>query len=889
MIVDEDDYLAHYGVLRRSGRYPWGSSSSENVRNRTFLEVVDGLKLEGYSEVQIAESFDIKTTQLRAAKTIAKNQQKQVQINMAQRLADKGNSNSAIGRRMGLNESSIRALLAPGAADKVAVLTSISDMLKDEVSEKKYLDVGKGVENHLGVSKEKLLAAVAILKEQDYEVHYLTVPQIGTGNETSIKVLVAPGTTYTETSQNRDKLGQIAKFSTDHGRNFYGMQDPLTVNPKRVDVRYGPDGGAQADGVIYIRRGVEELSLGGASYAQVRIKVGDGHYLKGMAMYKDDLPVGTDLLFNTNKTDTGNKLDAMKPLKADKDNPFGAVVRQLGVDNVDGSKKVTSAMNIVNEEGDWNEWSKSLSTQMLSKQKPRLAKEQLAMTYERAADEYASIMALTNPTVRKKLLQEFSDGAEASAVHMKAAALPRQRTQVILPIESLSEREIYAPNFRQGERVVLIRYPHGGTFEIPELTVNNNNRKAKGLLGNAKDAVGINSKVAERMSGADFDGDTVLVIPNGTGTSPGKVKHSPALDQLKGFDPHREYPSYPGMKAITPKEMQSQMGKVSNLITDMTIGLASHTEIARAVRHSMVVIDAEKHNLDYKTSAQHNGIKALKEKYQGGPNAGASTLISRATSELRVDRIKPRPAAEGGPIDRATGKKVFVKTGESYVDKRGKTVTLKTTTTRLLNATDAASLSSGTPIENEYVAHSNKMRALGDKARKDYIEAPNAVYSRSANKAYVSEVKTLDAKLNLALMNAPRERQAQVMANAIVKVKREANPDMEDTQKKRIEAQALFEMRNRTGAKPQRIEITSVEWNAIQAGAITNTNLKAILDNADMDSVRALATPRTEKLMTSAKTARAQSMLNSGYTRAEVADHLGISITTLDTTTEGGE
>lgn len=888
MIIDEDEHLAHYGILRRSGRYPWGSSSSENVRNRSFLETVDGLKKQGYTEVQISESFGIKTTQLRAAKTIAKNQQKQSQINMARRLSDKGNSNSAIARRMDLNESSVRALLSSGAAEKASILTSTSNMLKSEVSDKKYLDVGKGVENHLGISKEKLAAAVAILKEDGYEVHYLKVKQLGTGNETSIKVLVAPGTPYTETSQNRDKLGQIAKFSDDHGRNFYGTQEPISINPNRVDVTYGPDGGAQADGVIYVRRGVDDVSLGGSRYAQVRVKVGDSHYLKGMAMYKDDLPDGVDLVFNTNKSNTGNKLKAMKPLSDDPDNPFGAVIRQIGPESPDGTKTVTSSMNIVNEEGNWNEWSKTLSSQMLSKQSPRLAREQLGMAYERSLQEYEEIVKLTNPTVRKKLLQEFSDGAESSAVHMKAAALPRQRTQVILPINSLSETEIYAPNFRTGERVALVRYPHGGTFEIPELTVNNNNRASKKLLGGALDAVGINSKVAERMSGADFDGDTVLVIPNGKGTQKGKVRTTPALDQLKGFDPQREYPTYDGMPKITPKEMQSQMGKVSNLITDMTIRGAPQSEIARAVRHSMVVIDAEKHNLDYKTSAQDNGIKVLKEKYQGGANAGATTIISLAKSEIRVPQRKPRPAAEGGPIDKETGKRVFVETGESYVNKKGQTVFTKTISKNLQETDNAATLSSGTPIENEYVNHSNKMKALADKSRLGYINAPNAVYNASANKTYSDDVKSLDAKLSQALMNAPLERQAQVMANAVVKAKRDSNPDMETTQRKRIEAQALFEMRARTGAKPQRVEISDSEWSAIQAGAITNTNLKAILDNANMDRVRELATPRTTVLMTSSKTARAQSMLSSGYTRAEVADQLGVSITTLDTVT-GGE
>jgi hypothetical protein len=137
------------------------------------------------------------------------------------------------------------------------------------------------------------------------------------------------------------------------------------------------------DGVIFVRPGVKDLSMGAAPYAQVRIAVDGTHYLKGMAVYKDDLPPGVDLQFNTNKSDTGNKLDAMKEVKRNKDdgsvdmdNPFGASIsHQIGDrDHTGKITKLTSVMNIVNEEGKWSEWSRNLSSQMLSKQRPALAK-----------------------------------------------------------------------------------------------------------------------------------------------------------------------------------------------------------------------------------------------------------------------------------------------------------------------------------------------------------------------------------------------------------------------------------------------------------------------------------------------------------------------------------
>lgn len=878
----EDVYLAHYGILRKSGRYPYGSGGPEHASNKSFLDYEAQLRKQGLSEAKIAEGMGINTSQLRAAKSIARNAQRQEQIAMAQRLKDKGMSNVAIGARMKIGESSVRALLEPGVKDKADVLSATTNMLRDQVAKKKYIDIGTGVENSLAVSQTKLSTAVAALQEEGYKVHYLKVRQLGTGKQTTLKVLSGPDVPYKEVSNNREKIQQIQSFSEDGGRSYVAMQTPLSVSSKRVAVRYAEEGGATADGVVYVRPGVPDISLGGARYAQVRIAVDGSHYIKGMAMYKDDLPAGVDLMFNTNKSATGNKLDALKPLKDDPDSPFGAIVRQM-VDPKTG--KVKSAMNIVNEEGDWDKWSKNLSTQLLSKQSPALAREQLSVTYEKRKAEFDEIQRLTNPAVKKKLLESFADGTDSASVHLKAAALPRQRSSVILPINSLSEREVYAPNFRNGEKVALVRYPHGGIFEIPELTVNNNHPEAKKALGQAKDAIGISSKVAERLSGADFDGDTVLVIPNNNK----KIKTAAPLDGLKGFDPQRAYPAYEGMKVMSSRTKGFEMGLVSNLITDMTIRGAPAEDLARAVRHSMVVIDAEKHKLNYRQSAIDNGISQLKAKYQGGALAGASTLVSRATSTVRLPDQKARAAKEGGGIDTATGKKVFTRTGETYVDPRsGKTV-LKTFETQKLAATDNAhTLSSGTPIEKIYADHSNSLKTLANQARRAMVNTKSTPYSPAAKVAYSKEVASLNAKLDVAKRNAPLERQAQLLANAKVEAKKNANPDLEKSEIKKLQSQALTEARIRTGAGKQRIDITPSEWAAIQAGAISNNKLEQILNNADLDRVKELATPRTPTLMTSAKTQRAQSMLASGYTQAEIADALGVSLSTLKTTIEGG-
>jgi hypothetical protein len=901
--IQEDDYLAHYGILRKSGRYPWGSGDTQKARNESFMSMVDSLRKEGLNDTDIARGLGITTTQLRDARSVIRNERKQDEIHMARKLKAKGLSNGAIAAEMRergypvSGESQVRNLLADSQARKAKVLDTVTDTLRKAVDEKGYIDVGSGTEYQLGITSNKLRTSLHKLKEEGYVVHPIKVEQLGTGNQTNMRVLVKPGTPWVEVQRNRHNIRQLTDYSDDGGVSSLGILPPLSVSSSRVGVRYADKGGAEADGVIYVRPGVNDVSMGKSRYAQVRIMVDGTHYLKGMALYKDDLPSGVDLLFNTNKKDTGNKLDAMKPISDDPDNPFGATVRQIGERITDPSTgkvkitKLTSAMNLVNEEGQWDTWSRSLSSQMLSKQRPALAKEQLDKTYADKKGELDRILQLNNPSVRRKLLEAYADSVDSSAVHLKAAALPRQKTQVILPINDMKPTEVYAPNFKDGERVVLIRFPHGGTFEIPELTVNNRNASAKKQLGDSRDAIGIHSKVAERLSGADFDGDNVLVIPNNLG----KVKTSSPLEGLRGFDPKESYPPYEGMKRMTPHEKGMQMGLVSNLITDMTIGQASSDEIARAVRHSMVVIDAEKHNLDFRRSSQDNGIPALMQKYQGRSGGGASTLISRATSPKKVLDRKPRSAAKGGPIDPKTGKKVYEYTNKtkSWTDEDGRQHVreAKIDSTKLAEADDAHTLSSGTVIESVYANHSNRLKTLANQARKELVRVKARPYVPSAKVAHAEAVATLDSKLTRALKNAPRERQAQVFANATVRLKIQQNPHLKLREYKpelrRVKSQALAAARLRTDAVKDRFEITDAEWKAIQAGAITAHKLDQILTHADLDKIKELATPKDKPAMTPSQTSRARSLHGRGYTWAEIADALGVSVSTAKAAVDG--
>ena len=873
-MMEHADELMHFGIIRQSGRYPWGSGKNPHQRSRDFMGMYDDLKKQGLSETEIAKGLGMNTRELRENKKIAKAQIQKAMEAQAVKLKDKGMSNVAIGEQMGLNESSVRALLNPIMKERRSQLENTADRLREQLANGQFLDVSEGTEQYLGVSRGTLKAAYRLLEDEGYKVQYLNIRQMTTGKDTKTLVLT-PDIPYSDFLKQTDKIGIPDFHSPDGGKTWEDPTPPKSVNSKRLQIRYNEEGGADMDGVIELRPGAKDLSLGNNRYAQVRIAVDGSHYIKGMAVYNDDLPAGVDIRFNTNKTkkDAPGKLDALKPMSDDPANPWGAVIKAGGQ---------RGAINIVNEEGDWLQWSKNLSSQMLSKQSPALAKKQLDLTYDIKKAEFDEINSLTNAVVKKHLLTKFADGADSSAVYLKAKGLPGTQNHVILPFPKMKETEVYAPQYKNGEKVVLIRHPHGGKFEIPELTVNNRIPLARKLLGAAVDAIGINPKVAEQLSGADFDGDTVLVIPNRDRKN--GVSSQKPLQELKGFDPKVQYKGTASTAKM--KNTQTEMGIISNLITDMSIQGASNSEIARAVKHSMVVIDAEKHGLNYKQSYVDNGIAELKKNYQNSARGGASTLISSAKSKSEIPQRELRKPKDGGPIDPRTGKKVYVNTGASYVDKSGKTIE-KTQKVRKMELTDDAfSLVSnkgiGTPIEKVYATHANKLKAMANESRKIEYATKNPPRNAAAAKTYAPQVKSLTHKLNQALKNAPLERQAQLLAGAMVKQKRLANPNMQKDEIKKSEQKALAIARARTGAGKDRVVVTDREWEAIQAGAISSHRLSSILRNADLDQIKALATPRTNTVMSDAKLARAQSMLNAGYTQAEIADALGLPKSTVN-------
>jgi DNA-binding CsgD family transcriptional regulator len=922
-------------------------------------------------DTAIAKSMGLSSTQFRAEIGIATDTRRMYQVSQAKALKEKGLGATAIGREMGVSESTVRSLLDPKAESRMNAAQGAADFIKKRIDEVGMVDVGKGVERELNISSEKLEQALYLLEKEGYPHYSGRIDQVtNAGQMTTLKVVCPPGYQHKDIYR-VDEINSLKQYiSRDGGATFEKkFHYPTSIDSKRVKVlladEIGPDGepGVAKDGLIQLRRGVPDLSLGESRYSQVRILVDGDKYLKGMAVYSDNMPDGVDVVFNSNKKTVDA---AYKKIKDDPENPFGSLIKdadqggQYWYDPKTGQRVSAStpgaklgAINKRADEGDWTEWKDAVPSQFLSKQSTTLAKQQLKLAKESKQAEFDEYNQLTNPTVKKYLLSKFADECDSAAVHLQAAALPGQKYHVMIPINSLKENEAYAPGYDDGTKLALVRYPHGGPFEIPIVTVNNKHAQAKTILGaDVVDVVGVNKKVAERLSGADFDGDTVMCIPTHNGKV--KITSAPPLEGLEGFDTTAAYgpDTYAGKKVplLTKGNMQKQMGVITNLITDMTLGGADEKELAAAVRHSMVIVDAEKHKLDYRQSEIDNNIAALHKRYQGKESGGAGTVISRAKGQATVEKRQGSPKVntkllkngqpnpdydpskpEGSliwkpaddlyyPVRKYEGKMVTVKTTTprksitydstnpeerdyyepvkkvapdgtvSFTNKDGsityKTDYRKQKSTKMMETEDAYSLVSPNrwPMETIYADYANSMKDLARQARMEVHTTGKVAYSAQAKRTYDAEVKSLDNKLNEALKNAPRERLAQIRSNADIRAKQAANPDMEKKDIKKAAQQSLTKNRAEAGsvARSKRsIQITDREWEAIQAGAISESKLKQILDNTDVDVLRQKATPRSFATVTPAKANRMKAMAANGKTASEIAKALGVSTSTV--------
>ena len=905
VFAEEEEFLEHVGrsVLDGapigSGRYRYGSGDSAYQHVKNFQTTVRTLRKKGMTDNEIAKHLQMNSSQFRSKISQNREQVHAYEVAMAKKLKEKGMSNVAIAMRLYKDpkkESTVRNLISEGNKRKTKAFENTENTLKAELEKHPMLDVGPGAELNLGISETRLKNVLTQMEKEGYTVHRkFAVDQYGkaTNQKTTIKVLTKDDISTKDVYARMDEIvpAGMDHFSDDGGLTYKERKPPESISSDRVYIRYAEEGGTDKDGVIEIRRGLKDLNLGDAHYAQVRIGVDGTHYLKGMCLYSDDIPQGYDVVFNTNKhvgtpktNSDPNGKSVLKAMKDDPANPFGANIMDddkliLGRNRTwtdENGVEHENAIRIVNEEGRWNDWSKNISAQMLSKQPPALAKRQLDLTYAAKREQLNDILALTNPTVKKKLLQDFADGCDSDAVHLKAYGFPGQAGKVILPVTSLPPNQIYAPSYDTGTEVVLIRYPHASITEIPSLTVNNNHRDSRKILGQAIDAVGISPKVAQQLSGADFDGDTVYVIPN----PHGDIKHKAQFEALKDFDTKEAYPGYPGMKVISHGHQQKMMGVVTNLITDMTIAGAKPDELVRAIKHSMVIIDSEKHKLDWKRSEQENDIRGLIEKYQvkaDGTIGGASTLISRAKSKTYIDQRRFKG------IDPETGEKIYELTGKK--NWQGKTI--QENSTQMADTDDARTLISkhNSMVERIYAKYANQMKDLALEARREMMATPNLKYDPDARKMYADEVESLKRKLVIAKKNAPLERQALILANVAIKQYLYDNPSLKNDHGalKKLKGRTLNEKRLVTGAQKQRVKFTDREWEAIQAGAVHDSFLKDILRNADSKDVKQRSMPRQKTTISSARRTRIESMLSLGYSQSDIANMMDIPVSQVQT------
>lgn len=898
---DYESFVAHYGTITKSGRYPWGSGEDPYQRLREYAGMNARLKrdLDG-DMAAVAKAMGFETqNEYRKFTSIVSREKRDMDIDEATKLSKKGWSNVAIAEKLDLSPATVKNYLKPREDMTSSATAKAVEALKGQVDSRGYIDVSAGIESSMGISDVMKQNALYELKEKHgYEVHKVKEPQAN-GNETNTLVLTPPGTEWKEVMANKHMIKPFAGTVDEYDKdaNPLGIKPPVGIDPKRVQINWREDGGHLEDGVVYVRPGAKDLDMGANQYSQVRIQVGDKHYIKGMAVLNPDLPKGVDLLVNVDKNRMDNKLDALKKLEVipatgevDTQNPFGSVI-----------KRQEGAFNIVNEDEDWDKWSKKLSSQFLSKQSLPLARTQLELTRTKKNEELEEILALTNPVVRKHMLETFADSADSAAEHLKAVKLPGQKTHVLLPLTSIKPEEVYAPNYDDGTSVVLIRYPHGGTFELPRLTVNNKNKQGDTLIGrNATAAIGIHPDVATQLSGADFDGDTVMLVPD----NQGRVKTQRAWKELTQFDTKLDYgPTPEQRKAIEAYEKTGEgklpyplmskggtnqaMGSVSNLLSDMQLQGASKEEIVRATKHSMVVIDAAKHKLDYRRSARENNIAQLKKKYQNG---GASTLITQARADENIPQRKPAGYQDmpGGPINPETGELQFVNTGKMRKEKNkvtgeweetDKPLTIRVP--RITTVKDAHELSSGTAMEGVYADHANNMKSLANKARRIMVNTEDPKVNKEAKEKYAAEVASLNESLRIAKANAPRERHAQRITSYVVQMKINENPDLDNDDIKKIRRQTLLTARKNTGAEKAQIVPTDREWEAIQAGAISATQLRQILRNGNTERIVELATPKTRATITTAQESRIKALKAAGRTNAEIAESLGISVSTV--------
>ena len=253
-----EDILMHYGMAKRSGRYPWGSGKDANQRTGDFLSRAQELEKQGITykdengkvwtgEPAIAKTMGLSTTQYRIQKSLAKDAQRAPLVATAQGLRDKGFSLNEIAEKMGYaNDSSVRSLLNEKSKSRMNEAQNTADFLKQKIDEKGMIDVGVGVNRELNISPERLKQALYILELQGYPTYGGGVPQpTNPGKQTNIQVLCPPGTEHKDIYK-FDEIHSLKEYTShDDGKTFDTYKYPESFDSKRLKIVYGDEGGKE--------------------------------------------------------------------------------------------------------------------------------------------------------------------------------------------------------------------------------------------------------------------------------------------------------------------------------------------------------------------------------------------------------------------------------------------------------------------------------------------------------------------------------------------------------------------------------------------------------------------------------------------------------------------
>ena len=1049
---------------RGSGRYPFGSGNRPHQHDWDLLSRIDKIKATnpGISNADIAKQLGFYKTDrygheefdengehkgdpghLKIARSMAINNKDRDEYeeicwydNHLDPDTGKHYTNAKIATLMNLpNESTVRDKRTRGRNGNSEKFIKISEELKKECDAKGIIDVTKDVSNFLGCSEDNLNKALVTLQDQGYELKKLNYKNITNPMyEVNVTALCKPGEdthllfkqpervmvlTSVEESIKQRRDGEV-----DHDNDVEsaalrrGIGPTPQVSLDRIKIRYGDDPddpGVIRDGLIELRAvrdqngklvaACPDLSLGNARYGQVRIAVEGDRYIKGMAVYNEDLPEGCDIRVNSNKSMAKGIDGALKQLERNKDgsiakNMFGSAVIQTVQRDQNGNpiigpdgKQLASAINFVGSynpanpmedahvEGRWAKWSKNLPAQFATDLPLAVTRKQLQLQSKIHDEQLQEIMSVNNPSVKRKLLIDYADQMDAAACDLKAAPIGGQKTRVLLPVPSLGDNECYCPGLEDGTSVAVARFPHQGKWETAILRVNNQNAEAKKMIGDGADAIGLNHNVHGILSGADSDGDTGIVIPmtrknwktgefdkvidiENMPSLVGRVKTDDSggfkMVRISDFDTSAEYgidnprfkdmvnskgePTYRYFK--TEEAKGKEMGIVSNLLQDMrNKGCENADELFRADCYSMVVIDAKKHKLNYEQAYKDFGIAELKKKYQTHLDAetgklkeqGASTLVTLASSpSLQPLRAQWKPSNTS--IDPETGKKIFkapkktteMKASPEFVRIPGTNRYLRDENGDKIQATWTGEVKQkedgsyyyepGTgkgkwqykeqdrmekipkmnlvddaydlihpderikmsDMDKLYADYANHCKALGNNARKLWLQESPLPYNKEAAKKYATEVNEMKAALTEAKKNAPRERQAQFLAtsqyNAILN---ERGSELDNEDKRKLRGQCLMDARERCGALKDRIKFTEKQWEAINAGAIHPTTLDDMLRNADQDNYMQLALPKSSRITDTMKNEIMSRYESKGQSYEQIAEAMNISTSTV--------